>query len=136
MDLKPILDAPFAVKLHLVTVVPAFLIGTWLIFASRKGAPVHRALGVTYLVLMTVTAITTLFVHRLMPNSPFFGLSPVHLLVPLTLFAVVGALWTVRKHDIAGHRRAMLSLYIGGMLIAGGLTLLPGRILYRTFFGA
>lgn len=135
MDLKPILDAPFAVKLHLATVVPAFAIGTWLIFASRKGAPVHRAFGVLYLVLMTVTAFTTLFVHQLMPGSPFFGLSPVHLLVPLTLFAVVSALWAVRHHDIPGHRRAMLMLYIGGMLIAGGLTLLPGRILYRAFIG-
>jgi uncharacterized membrane protein len=134
VDLKPILDAPFAVKLHLVTVVPAFLIGTWLIFASRKGAPVHRAFGAIYLVLMTVTAITTLFVHQLMPGSPFFGLSPVHLLVPLTLFAVISALWAVRRHDIAGHRRAMIILYVGGMLIAGGLTLLPGRILHRVFF--
>src|SRR5579862_3815673 len=49
MDLKPILDAPFAVKLHLATVVPAFALGTWLIFFSRKGAPVHRALGAIYL---------------------------------------------------------------------------------------
>ena len=135
MDLAPILNAPFAVKLHLVTVVPAFLIGTWLIFFSYKGAPVHRALGVVYLTLMTVTAITTLFVHQIMPNSPFFGLSPVHLLVPLTLFAVISALWAARRHDIAGHRTAMVSLYIGGMLIAGSLTLLPGRILHRVFFG-
>jgi uncharacterized membrane protein len=136
MDWGPILEAPLAVKIHLATVVPAFVIGTWLIFLSRKGAPVHRAFGAIYLALMTVTAITTLFVHQLMPNSPFFGLSPIHLLVPLTLFAVVSALWAARNHDIAGHRRAMLGLYIGGMLIAGGLTLLPGRILYRTFFGA
>jgi uncharacterized membrane protein len=135
MDLKPILDAPFAVKLHLATVVPAFAIGTWLIFFSRKGAPVHRALGAIYLTLMTVTAITTLFVHQLMPRSPFFGLSPVHLLVPLTFFAVISALWAARRHDVTGHRRAMISLYIGGMLIAGGLTLLPGRILYRAFLG-
>ena len=134
MDLTPVLDAPFAVKLHLVTVVPAFLIGTWLIFVSRKGTPVHRTFGAVYLVLMTVTAITTLFVHQLMPGSPFFGLSPVHLLVPLTLFAVISALWAVRRHDIAGHRRAMLILYVGGMLIAGGLTFLPGRILHRVFF--
>ena len=135
MDLAPILSAPFAVKFHLITVVPAFLIGTWLIFVSRKGAPVHRAFGVIYLALMTVTAITTLFVHQLMPHSPFFGLSPVHLLVPLTLFAVIAALLAARRHDVVGHRRAMILLYVGGMLIAGGLTLLPGRILHRVFFG-
>ena len=134
MDLKPILEAPLAVKIHLATVLPAFAIGTWLIFVSHKGTPLHRTLGVVYLVLMTVTAITTLFVHRLMPDSPFFGLSPVHLLVPLTFFAVISALWAARRHDVAGHRRAMIMLYVGGMLIAGGLTLLPGRILHAVFF--
>ncbi len=134
MDLKPILEAPLAVKIHLATVLPAFAIGTWLIFASRKGTPLHRTLGVVYLVLMSVTAITTLFVHRLMPNSPFFGLSPVHLLVQLTFFAVISALWAARRHDVAGHRRAMIMLYVGGMLIAGGLTLLPGRMLHAVFF--
>jgi uncharacterized membrane protein len=135
LDFKPILDAPFAVKLHLATVVPAFAIGTWQIFLSRKGAPLHRALGAVYLVLMTITAVTTLFVHQLMPHSPFFGLSPVHLLVPLTLFAVIAALLAVRRHDVRAHRRAMIMLYVGGMLIAGGLTLLPGRILHAVFFG-
>jgi uncharacterized membrane protein len=134
LDLKPILEAPLAVKIHLATVLPAFAIGTWLIFFSRKGAPLHRTLGAVYLVLMTVTAITTLFVHQLMPHSPFFGLSPVHLLVPLTFFAVVSALWAARRHDVSGHRRAMIMLYAGGMLIAGGLTLLPGRLLHAVFF--
>ena len=135
MDLKPVLEAPFAVKLHLATVVPAFAIGTWQIFFSRKGAPLHRALGGLYLALMTVSAFTTLFVHQLMPNSPFFGLSPVHLLVPLTLVAVISALWAVRHHNVAAHRGAMLGLYIGGMLIAGGLAFWPGRILHAVFFG-
>jgi uncharacterized membrane protein len=29
----------------------------------------------------------------------------------------------------------MLSLYFGGLVLAGSLTLLPGRLLYRVFFG-
>jgi uncharacterized membrane protein len=29
----------------------------------------------------------------------------------------------------------MLGLYFGGLLIAGGLTLIPGRLLHRVFFG-
>jgi len=56
------------------------------------------------------------------------------LFVPLTLFGVVGALWNVRRGNIRGHRNAMLGLYFGGILIAGALTLLPGRLLYRLFF--
>ena len=136
MSLEPILDAPLAVKIHLATVIPAFILGTWLIFFSTKGARWHRALGWTYLVLVTITALTTLWVHRLMPDSRVFGLSPIHLLIPLTLFGVAMAIWAARRHDVNGHRIAMLSVYIGGMLIAGGFTLVPGRILHAAFFGS
>ncbi|HXC56648.1 MAG TPA: DUF2306 domain-containing protein [Rhizomicrobium sp.] len=135
MTLDPLLHAPLAVQLHVATVVPAALIGTWLIFASAKGAPWHRALGYLYLALMSVTALTTLFVHQLMPHGPFFGLSPVHLLIPLTLFGVYGAIQGARTHNIARHRAAMLSVYIGGILIAGGFTFFPGRIMHAVVFG-
>jgi uncharacterized membrane protein len=29
----------------------------------------------------------------------------------------------------------MIGTYVGGILIAGGLTFLPGRVLYNVFFG-
>ncbi|HEY1708309.1 MAG TPA: DUF2306 domain-containing protein [Rhizomicrobium sp.] len=135
MTLEPLLNAPLAVRIHVATVVPAFIIGTWLIFFSRKGAPVHRFFGALYLVLVTFTAITTLWVHQLMPHGPFWGFSPIHLLVALTLFGVVGALYGARTHNIAMHQRAMLGVYIGGMLIAGTLTFLPGRIMHAVVFG-
>jgi uncharacterized membrane protein len=131
MNFAPIMDAPLAIKVHLATVLPAFMIGTWLIFASRKGSTLHRALGFTYLSLMTVTAITTIFIRSIGEGR----LSPIHLFIPLTLFGVFGALWNVRRGNIKGHRNAMLGLYCGGLLIAGGLTLLPGRLLHRVFFG-
>ena len=92
MILAPLLDAPLAVRLHVATVVPAFFLGTYQIFLSRKGAPFHRALGYVYLALMTITAVAALFVHALMPNGPLFGFSPIHLFVPLTLFGIIGAL--------------------------------------------
>ena len=63
MTLEPLLRAPLAVQIHVATVLPAFLLGTWQIFISRKGAPLHRAIGFIYLALMTVTAFTTLFIH-------------------------------------------------------------------------
>jgi uncharacterized membrane protein len=134
MNFEPVLSAPLAIQLHLATVLPAFAIGTWQIFASTKGAPVHRALGYVYLTLMSATAASTLFIHEVMPNSPFFGFSPIHLFVPLTLFGVVGALRGAWTHNIRMHQRSMIGLYIGGLLIAGGLTFLPGRLMYRLFF--
>ncbi|HWM62326.1 MAG TPA: DUF2306 domain-containing protein, partial [Rhizomicrobium sp.] len=110
-------------------------LGTWLIFFSAKGARNHRAAGYVYLTLMTITSIAALFVHTIMPNGPFLGFSPIHLFVPLTLFGVVGALYYARRHNIKAHRKSMLGVYIGGLLIAGSLTLLPGRIMHTVFFG-
>jgi uncharacterized membrane protein len=135
VTLAPILHAPFAVRFHVATVVPAALIGTWQIFFSRKGMPLHRALGYVYLALMTITALSTLWVHQLMPHGPFFGFSPIHLLIPLTLFGNYGAIRGARAHNIAMHRRAILGVYIGGIFVAGGLTFLPGRIMHAVFFG-
>jgi len=134
MNLEPVLDASLPIKIHLATVLPAFAIGTWQLFVSTKGAPVHRALGYVYLTLMSVTAVSTLFIHEVMPNSVFFGFSPIHLFVPLTLFSVIGALRGAWTHNIRMHQRAMIGLYVGGLLIAGGLTFLPGRVMYRLFF--
>ncbi|HEV2189013.1 MAG TPA: DUF2306 domain-containing protein [Stellaceae bacterium] len=131
MNLAPIANAPLAIKIHLATVIPAFVIGTWLIFFSTKGARWHRVLGAVYLTLMTVTAVATFFIRSIIPGS----LSPVHLFIPLTLFGVFGALWNIRRGNIKGHRNAMLGLYFGGLLIAGGLTLLPGRLLHDVFLG-
>jgi hypothetical protein len=71
MTLEPLLHAPLPVQIHVATVVPAFFVGTYLIFVSRKGARHHRVLGYLYLSLMTITAVAALFVRAIMPNSPF-----------------------------------------------------------------
>lgn len=132
-DLNPILSAPLPVQIHLVTVIPAFVLGTYLIFFSRKGAPHHRAVGYFYLTLMSITAITTLFIHAVNPNG-FMGLSFIHLFVPLTIWGVYNAIVGARTHNIKRHRGAMIGLYVGGLLIAGSLTFLPGRTMHSVFF--
>ena len=133
-NLDPVWTTTLPIKIHLATVLPAFAIGTYQIFVSQKGAPLHRALGYIYLTLMSITAVTTLFIHQVNPAGPF-GFSIIHLFVPLTLFGVVGAVSGARTHNIARHRRSMIGLYVGGLLIAGGLTFLPGRLMHQIFFG-
>ena len=128
MDFTPIAEAPRAVQIHLATIIPAFFLGTWLIFFSRKGASAHRVIGASYLALMTITATAAIFIPR--GRISFF-----YLFVVLTYFSVFRAIWFVRKKNIHGHKRAMVGLYVGGLLIAGGLTFLPGRMMYRLFFG-
>jgi uncharacterized membrane protein len=135
VSLEPLLSAPLAIQVHVTTVVPAFVIGTWQIFLSRKGARHHRFWGYVYLALMTVTAIAAIFVQTIIPDGPFWGFSPIHLFVPMTLFGVFGDLYGARTHNISMHRRSMLGVYIGGILIAGAFTFMPGRIMHAVFFG-
>ena len=86
-----------------------------------------RSIGTAYLILMTVTATAAIFIPR--------GFSFFYVFVLLTYFSVFRAIWFLRKKNIHGHKRAMLGLYVGGLLIAGSLTFLPGRMMYRLFFG-
>ena len=136
MSLAPLLAAPFAVQLHVFTVVPAFFLGTWLIFFSRKGARRHRAIGYVYLTLMTVTAIAALFIHEIPAIDIVYGFGPIHIFSLVTLSGVVGALRGAWTHNVKMHRSSMLGVYIGGLLIAGTFAFLPGRIMYAIVFGA
>ncbi len=132
MTLAPLLAASPAVLLHLATVLPAAGIGAWLILASRKGAIWHRRMGYLFVALMAATTASALFVREIDPaGAP----SWIHLLIPLTLFGLVGGLVAARRHDVRRHKAAMLGLYLGALVIAGAFTLLPGRLLHRVLFG-
>ncbi|MEQ8816069.1 MAG: DUF2306 domain-containing protein [Thalassobaculum sp.] len=131
MNVAPVLSAAPAVLLHLVTVLPAAGIGAWLILASRKGALWHRRLGSLFLALMTVSAISAVFVREINHG----GFSWIHLLIPVTLLGVGGGLIAARRHDVRRHKAAMLGLYLGALVIAGAFTLAPGRLLHRVLFG-
>ena len=140
MSIQPILHAPLPVMLHFFTVVPAFFLGAWLLAASVKGSRPHRAVGMTYLVLMSFTALASFFINAPpgwphLPLGPEIRLSFIHLFIPLTASGVYKGITRIRLGDIEGHRRAMIRMYIGALLIAGVLTLLPGRIMHRVFFG-
>jgi uncharacterized membrane protein len=131
MNLGPIAEAPLALKIHMATVIPAFFIGAWLIVFSTKGARFHRMFGVLYLTLMTVTAIDALFVQVINPGH----WSLIHLFVLVTLFGVASTILALRRGNIAAHKRSMIMVYIGGLLIAGAFTFLPGRLMHTLFFG-
>jgi uncharacterized membrane protein len=57
-----------------------------------------------------------------------FGL--IHFFSFLVLYLVPTAFFAARSGNIKRHRASMLGLYIGGILIAGGFTLMPGRLLH------
>jgi uncharacterized membrane protein len=124
------------VQAHVATVLPAALLGFWLLVFSRKGSRSHRAVGVAFLTLMVTTALIALFIHRRTPDGPVFGLSTTHLFVPFVLFATWRAIDGAVRGNISQHRRWVVGLFVGAILINGmnNVFFLPG-ITHDVFFG-
>jgi uncharacterized membrane protein len=131
MSWQPIADAGLATQVHLATVIAAFAIGTWMI-VRPKGTPPHKALGRIFIVLTIATAVSTFWIHSINRD----GFSPLHLLAIYVLLGAPYAWWHARHGNIRRHRNAMISLYVGGIWIAGLFTLLPGRVLHEALFGS
>ena len=134
MNLAPLLDAPWPVGLHVATVLPAALLGAWLIAFSERGSRWHRVAGRIYVALMLVASFDALLIHALNPGG-WLGLSPVHLLVPLTIYGVLAGVAAARRGDRARHRRAMIRTYLLAIVVAGAFTLLPQRLMHAVVFG-
>ena len=118
---------------HLATILPAFLIGTYMMIA-RKGSPLHRALGKTYMIFMLVTALITLFMPGTGSARVLNHFGFIHLFSFLTLYSVPTAYFAARSHNVKKHRNNMIGLYVGGLLIAGAFTFSPGRLLHTWLF--
>jgi uncharacterized membrane protein len=135
MNWQPMLDASLAIQLHFYTVIPAFVLGT-IQMILPKGTRIHRWNGYAYMVLMMLTATAAIFIPSFMAQGRIldrFGY--IHLFVLLTYVSVPLALYNARKGNVAAHKHAMIGLYIGGILIAGGLAFAPGRLMHDMLFG-
>lgn len=115
----------------------AVALGTVALWA-RKGATqrpkLHRAFGYAWVTLMVLAAVSALFIRDFgLPNLA--GYTPIHLLIPYTLFSIVMAFVYLARGDLKGHRQTMQWLYIGACGIAGAFTLLPNRYLGQLVWG-
>lgn len=120
--------------LHLATVLPAFLIGTILLLI-KKGTTFHKVSGRIYMILMLITAIVTLFMPAHVGAKVFNHFGWIHLFSFLTIYTVPTAYTAIKKGNVKAHKRKMILLYVGAILIAGGFTLMPGRYLHDVLFG-
>lgn len=119
--------------LHLATIAPAFLIGTFLLL-NPKGTARHRFLGKTYMVLMLLTATITLFMPANLGPQFLHHFGFIHLFSVMVIWTVPVAYIAAQRGDIKTHRWNMLGMYIGGLLIAGGFAFMPGRLLHHWLF--
>ena len=120
----------FALATHLVTVIPAIPLGTYVIL-SRKGGARHKLLGKIWLGLMFVTAISTIFIRNI--NDGQF--SWIHLFTLLTFIAVPQAIVSARQGRIEAHKKHVRNFFIGALVIAGVTAFTPGRTMWQWAFG-
>jgi uncharacterized membrane protein len=113
-----------AVAAHLTTVLAALPLGISQLVLP-KGTLRHRIVGYVWIALMVTTAIVSFAIHQINPN----GLSPLHIFSVMTLVTAPMIVWAARTGRVEHHRRAVLGLMLGGLVIAGLFTFIPGRAL-------
>ncbi|MBB6507052.1 MULTISPECIES: DUF2306 domain-containing protein [Rhizobium] len=130
MNLQPLLDAPIAVQIHVAAVLPAAVLGAYILL-NRKGTPIHRLLGRIWMMLMAVTSLSSFFIHGI---DLVYGFGPIHLLSIFVLFNIWQAIASARARNIRLHKAAVKGMYFGGIVIAGLFTFIPGRIMNAVVF--
>jgi uncharacterized membrane protein len=80
---------------------------------------------------MAVVAASAFFIHEIRTFGPF---SPIHLLSIYVLATLPPSLMLARRGRIEAHRRAMLGMFLGALIVAGALTFLPGRVMHAVLF--
>lgn len=128
MNIDAFLAASPVIQLHAVGAVAALGLGA-VQLAGPKGTLPHRTLGTVWAGLMVLTALTAVFIHEINPG----GFSPVHLFIPLTLFGLVGLARSIQLRQRQRHRRIVLALYFGALIVPGLFTFLPGRLMHDVF---
>jgi uncharacterized membrane protein len=132
MTLTPLLEATPPIPLHAIAAMAAFALGI-VQFAAPKGTIRHRTIGWIFVGLMLAVALSSFRIHEIRLWGPW---SPIHLLSIFTLATLPLAVWHAHRHRVAQHRLAMISLFLGALVIAGAFTLVPGRIMHKVVFGA
>jgi uncharacterized membrane protein len=100
--------------------------------SAPKGTLPHRTVGWVWVALMFVVCVSSFFIHDIRMWGPW---SPIHLLSIYVLIILPLAVLAARRHAVERHRRRMLGLFLGALVIAGAFTFWPGRIMHAVVLG-
>lgn len=130
-SLAPLITASLAIQIHVIGAVSTFLIGL-LLLCAPKGFRLHKTMGWAWVISMAVTAISSFFITGLMGSN----YSPIHALSAWTMIGLPFGVAAIRRRDVNKHRHTMTGMFVGGMVIAGLFSFLPGRLMWEIFFVA
>ncbi len=131
IDVTPFLDAGLVIQLHVLGALSAFVIGAVLL-RGVKGTAMHRKLGYAWVAAMALAAVSSFFLVGLNGNSFSF----IHGLSAWTIIVLPMAVAAARRKNFRKHAKDMTNLFMGGLVVAGLFSFLPGRLLWTIFFAA
>jgi uncharacterized membrane protein len=127
-DLALFFSQPFTVQVHVLVALGAVGLGAAMML-SRKGKTFHRVAGWVWSALLMTVALSSLFIFE---RGTW---SYLHLFSGWVIVFLPLAILFARRHQVARHRTLMMVFFYGSLLISGALTFLPGRLMWRLFFG-
>ena len=149
MTLEPLLNASPVIQIHAFAGMGALVLGAIQILLP-KGKVSHRKLGWVWFGLIMTMLLTAPVIHGVNlsallspsvcyePTRSFFWnvrCASIHLITVYLLLAVPFAPMLARQGYIKHHRRMMVGLWVGALLIAGAFTMDTHRIMHAVVFG-
>ena len=115
------MNMPLPIAIHLASTLAALVLGIALLSRRVKGDRAHRIAGWSWVALMMVAAISTLWIPG------FLKVSWIHIFTVITLVSVPRGVMQARRGDVAAHRETMKGVFLYALVIAGLFALIPGR---------
>ncbi|MGL4573819.1 MAG: DUF2306 domain-containing protein [Burkholderiaceae bacterium] len=113
---------------HMIAALSALLVGAFQLWRAGRGDTGHRVWGWAWVLLMATATITSAFIRDYrMPNIA--GFTPIHFFTLYVGVQLPMAVYNAKTGNIVAHKARMKGIFIGGCVIAGVFTLLPGRFL-------
>ena len=132
MNFVAFFAAPPSVQLHALSALSALVLGAAQLVAPKGTLP-HRTVGGIWVALMATAALSSfVFVW----GTGYGGLGPIHVLSMVTLISLVLLVRNACRGQITAHRSGALWLFVTALVITGGFTLLPGRLMHCVTFAA
>ena len=131
MSLEPLFSQDKTIIVHALAAMAALVLGG-IQLLGPKGTRLHRIIGWCWVALLSTISLSSFNIHGI---KQFGDFSLIHALSVFVLIMLPMAVIHARKHNIRAHRKAMIGLYVGALIIAGFFTLMPGRVMYTVVFG-
>lgn len=129
IDFSRLAEAPVVLQIHIASALSAFFVGLW-ILVRPKGRGMHKTLGWVWVAAMASTAISSFWITGINGSS----FSWIHGLSAWTVIGLPMGIYAIRRKQVQKHAKAMTGMFLGGMIIAGLFTFLPGRMMWHLFF--